>query len=588
LSRKLAAVKSNMFRMKNILLLFILSFILAAIFALTMPDKNRSRVIDSKRKNNISCGFDYQGDIAVDANGKFIIPLPGWGNYRYNISTYNDSAQFYFNQGLNMYYSYHMREATASFKEAARFDSHCPMAYWGEALSMGPSYNSAHNYVMPQNISKVLQLMNETTGDASIKEKDLMDAMNQRYSSDVSDKQRETLNTNYANRLKELISRYPNDQDIKVLYIDAMMLIHPWDFWNNDGSPKKWTIELVDLCADVLKTNPNHPAALHYYIHLTEASRHPEIALANAELLKNLFPGVAHMVHMSSHEYERNGFFAKGVEANDKADEALGLYDSIAKNINLSKHVSHYFAVQTYCAMSAGMYNTGMRDAMRCRKSVSPEYKNNYDQYLYMMPVLTCVRLGKWKEILRDNVEPDSQWIYAGVLYNFSRGLAYVNSDNIDSALINLYQLRKKLKDTILTVRRIPFNTPLQSAQIAEEILNAVILFSQKKYDTAIWSFENAIRIEDSFIYTEPKDWPIPARQFFGAYLLKLDRAARAEKIYREDLMLNPGNGWSLLGLCQSLKAQHKTKHLSEYNSAYLYSFSNADCFPLASVFMNK
>lgn len=572
--------------MKNVLLTFTFSFFLPGIFIPRLHNNKPLPVTNFTKNNIISCGPGSPENIDTTENGKFIIPLPGWGRYSYSISTTNDSAQFYFNQGLNMYYSYHMREATASFREAARFDPGCAMAYWGQALAMGPYYNFAHGYKMPKEVPAVLQLMNQSISNATVKEKHLIEAMGRRYSPDTSDTQRGILNLAYARGLRELISLYQDDQDIKAFYIDAMMLIHPWDFWNNDGSAKEWTPELVDFCETALKANPNHPAALHYYIHLTEASRHPEVALPHADVLKNLLPGVAHMVHMSSHEYERNGLYAKGVEANDKADDNLGYYSSIVKNISLNKHLPHYFAVQSYCALSGGMYKKGMSAALRCRNSVSPTYEKTYDQYLYMMPVLTLVRLGKWEEILSDSIVPDARWPYAMLLYNFARGLAFVYTGHSDSATMQLLQLRSRLNDPILTIRRIPMNTPLQGAGIAEEILNAAILFSQKKYDTAIVRLKNAIEIEDSLIYSEPKDWLIPARQFLGAYLLKLGRPAMAEKVYREDLVWNPGNGWSLLGLCQSLEAQHKSKHLAEYRSKYLRSFSHADLMPPASVFM--
>jgi tetratricopeptide (TPR) repeat protein len=189
---------------------------------------------------------------------------------------------------------------------------------------------------------------------------------------------------------------------------------------------------------------------------------------------------------------------------------------------------------------------------------------------------------------LSDSVRLDPQWVYAGALYNFSRGLAYVNLGNLDSALASLALLREKLQDTILSERIIPFNTPLQCARIAEGILAGVIAFTENKYDRSVNSFETAIRIEDSLIYTEPKDWPIPARQFLGAYLLRMNKPEMAEKVYREDIFLNPGNGWSYLGLSQSLKAQHKTKDLAAYDSAYRRCFSHADSFPTASVFISK
>lgn len=533
-----------------------------------------------KNNNTIGCAPPSRDNFDTDANGKFIVSLPGWGQYAYRISTDNDSAQYYFNQGLNMYYSYHLREATASFKEAARFDTACAMAYWGQALSMGPGYNFAHTYTMPKGVPAILQLMNQNIEQSTDKEKQLIAVMNRRYTADA------VSSPAYAIGMKELMALYPKDQDIRALYIDAVMLIHPWDFWFNDGTPKAWTPEVVNLCERVLRKSPEHPGALHYYIHLTEASRNPEVALPNAAALKELLPGVAHMVHMSSHEYERNGLYAQGVEANVKADDNLILYDSIAKNVSLNKHSSHYFAVQTYCALSGGMYETGKNTALDCRKSVSPSHGSAYEQYLYMMPVLHLVRLGKWEEILKDDLRPDEQWPYATLLNNFAKGLAFVYTGHTDSAQQQLLQLQQKAKDPVLTSRRIPFNSALQGAGIAEGILHAAILFSRQENNAAISSLTDAIRIEDSLIYTEPKDWMIPARQFLGAYLLQLGKPAMAEKIYREDLVWNPGNGWSLLGLCQSLEAQRKKKNLAVYRTKYQQAFSHADEIPPGSVYL--
>jgi tetratricopeptide (TPR) repeat protein len=520
------------------------------------------------------------------ANGKYISPLPGWGNYAYPISAKNDSVQFYFNQGLTMYYSYHMKEALASFQEATRLEPENAMTYWGQALAMGPYYNSAHLYTRPQAIPDVLNQMHAFASKANSKEQRLISVMNQRYSMDASDADRKALNVTYAKETHDLISEFPEDRDIKMLYVDAVMLIHAWDFWNNDGTPKAWTNEVIALCENVLKENPNHPAALHYHIHLTEASRNPEVALPNADKLRDQLPGVPHMVHMSSHEYERNGFFLKGVDVNNRADAALLKYDSLAKNLSLVKHSPHYFAVQTYCAMSAGLFKTGMNAAIRLRKSVAPVYENPYDQYLFMLPELTLVRLGKWQEILSDTTKLDPKWTYAMLLRNFARGIAYVNTGSADKAKAELSSLLEKSKDPILTKRRIPFNSFTPIANIAGEILTAAIAFDNKNYDQTIASLNKAVEIEDGLIYTEPNDWPIPARQFLGAYLLKMGKPAVAEKVYREDLMWNPGNGWSAIGLFQSLKAQKRTKELAKLETGYKQSFSAAERIPSGSVFL--
>src|SRR6266487_4500815 len=276
--------------MKKILLLAVTSTLLLLLLALKLDYKKE---VIAAPVETIGCAPTADIDIPPDSNGKFAPVFPGWGNHSYIISTKNDSAQFYFNQGLSFYYGYHAVEAIASFKEAARFDEDCPIAYWGQALAMGPNING-YPYKMPAKVFEALQQMNQHTANASLKEKALIEVMNKRYAEDTSAATRIILNRNYANGLKTLMEKYTDDLDLKTFYIDAIMLEHPWDFWYNNGKPKEWTPELVNLCESILKADPHHPAALHYYIHIVEASHHPELALHSAEVLKDLMPGIAH------------------------------------------------------------------------------------------------------------------------------------------------------------------------------------------------------------------------------------------------------------------------------------------------------
>ena len=572
--------------MKKFIFCLVLSISLVGFIRFRLNIRQLREDLEIRKYNTSGCSPAYFGNSEAGEDGKFITVLPGWGHYGYTISTKNDSARFYFNQGLNMYYSYHWEEANASFQEAARFDPGSAMAYWGEALALGPGYNFSLHYKMRKDVPGVLQLMNQHAGQASDKEKKLIEVMNRRYSSDTMDTQRPALNLAYAQGMRELISLYPADPDIRILYVDAMMLIHAWDLWNNDGTPKQWTPEMISFCEGVLKENPHHPAALHYYIHLTEASHHPERALASADTLKDLMPGVAHMVHMSSHEYERNGSYALGVEVNDRADADLIQYESLTANLHLRKHSLHYYAVQAYCGLSGAMYKKGMSDAIRCSKMAKPSYDDTYSQYLFMMPEFTNVRMGKWNEILKDNAEPNANWIYAGIIHDFAMGMAFANTGQVDSAKRRLVMLQDKSKDTILNVADTLTNKAIQGATVAGKILNSVIYFSEKKYDSAVTQIQYAIKEEDRLFYSEPEDWMIPARQYLGAYYLKMGDPVVAEKTYRADLVWNPGNGWSLLGLCQSLKAQHKTEEIAAYEKKYLYSFSHADQLPPGSVYL--
>ncbi|PWT73930.1 MAG: hypothetical protein C5B59_12185 [Bacteroidetes bacterium] len=556
-----------------------------ALLAFFSAEKNSPKTKSRSEREYIPCAPPASENITANEYGRFAPIFPGWGHHSYTITTGMDSAQFFFNQGLTMYYSYHAKEAVASFKEAARLDPQSAMAYWGQALAMGPNYNFAHYYKMKPWVPEIVENMKKNAGTASAKEKDLIAAMSERYSTDSTNKDRESLNAAYAKSMHALVSKYPEDLDIKALYVDAVMLQHVWDFWHNDGKPQGWTPELVSLCENILAKNPEHPGALHYYIHVTEASRHPEKALKSADILRQLLPGVAHMVHMSSHVYERTGLYAEGVQVNDKADDDLVMYETIGRQLALGKHATHYFAVQSFCAISGGIYKEGLQKATRCRNSVTPTYEDADGQYTFMMPVFAKVRMGKWKEILNEETEPDRNWVYASLLSDFANGLAQLRMNNIPQAKRRLDSLRYKMKDTILKVRDIPFNSAYQGAYIAERILNASILFDEGKSKEAILQFEDGIKMEDSLIYSEPRDWILPCRQYLGAVLLKLKRPEEAEKVYRDDLLFTPGNGWSLLGLYQSLVAQHKNEEARQYRALYEKAFAAADELPKASVY---
>ena len=590
--------------MKKIFLCCCLPFVVLLFLSLRMSTSDK--IVSPREELAIGCApSSVSGDIRPDAEGRYAPVFPGWGHYHYLISTSSDSAQYYFDQGLNLYYSYHLKESLASFKEAARRDSNCVMAYWGQALAMGPYYNDTYYYKMPLGVLPVLSRMRqlaerpsgggsgrtglvagEGAGQLSDKEKDLVAALGQKYSTDTTDSHRTDLNRAYSESMLQLVGKYPRDPDVKALYIDGVMIEHAWDMWDTKGVAKPWTMQLVNYCNEILKASPYHPAALHFHIHLLEASFHPEETVSSADRLKDLMPGVAHMVHMSSHSYQRTGLYEKGVFINDSASAAQSQYSSIAPQLLLASHVIHYSAVEAYCAMSGGMYVKAMQAADECERiaAANPATPTGlYLQYLYMMPVFAQVRMGKWQAILERPV-PDGRWRYARCLSDFARGLAFVRTGKTEAAQACLDSLRDKLQGPVLAVRRPPNNAPIEGASVAAGILEGELLFARKKPDEAFAAFERAMIREDGMSYAEPTDWPLPVRHFSGAHLLQLDRAAEAEQLYREELVHNPGSGWSYLGLSKSLDAQHKNG-ADEYRAKARKVFASADRMPEASAY---
>ena len=566
--------------MKKIALLCLLPFLLLLFVSLRVEPRVR---LDA---GFIGCGPELT-EAGPDANGRYAPAFKGWGHYHYSISTADDSAQYYFDQGLSLYYGYHLKESLASFREAAVKDSNCAMAYWGQALAMGPNYNNSYYYKEPAQVLPVLGQMRQLSDRASAKERDLIVALAEKYSEDTTDSRRPELNRAYSEHMKALISKYPGDLDIKALYIDGMMVEHAWDMWDPQGKPKAWTPELVSYCKAILAMNPDHPAALHYHIHLLEASRHPEEILTSADKLKDLMPGVAHMVHMASHSYQRNGLFEKGVRVNDSANAAQVRYQEAAPQVRIARLVNHYYAVEAFCAMSGGMYKKAMESGGQCEQIVTSGASSALPvldlQYLYTFPVFAQIRMGKWQAIL-DRPAPDERWVYARLLSDFARGIAFVRTGKLSAAQVSLDSLRQRLKDPVLAVVRLPENAPVEGASVASGILEGELLFALGKTEDAIAVYSSAIGREDGMTYMEPKDWVLPARQFFGARLLEVGRAADAEKVYREDLVHNPGCGWSLLGLANSLDAQHK-KGGEGYRARAREAFARAEEAPQGSAY---
>jgi tetratricopeptide (TPR) repeat protein len=550
------------------------------------------RVRNSVRASGVSCipgngsAADPE-DIRPDENGRFAPVFPGWGHHHYAIATTVDSAQFYFDQGLSLYYSYHLREALASFKEVARRDSNCVMAYWGQALASGPNYNTSYFYKAPAGVPAILETMNRHAGSGDPKEKGLAEVMNKRYDGATGDPHRTQLNRAYSDGMKDLLLKYPGDIDIKALYIDGVMIEHAWNTWEPNGVAKPWTPELVRYCEEILAKDPVNPAALHYHIHLVEASMHPEEALHSADVLQAVMPGVAHMVHMSSHMYQRNGLYAKGVEVNDRANAQVRQYDSLARQLKLGSTILHYHAVEAFCALNAAMYKKGKAEAGRCRqialtRSGLPE--DTDDQYLYMMPAFTLIRMGRWQEILALEV-PDKKLLYASVLNEFARGLAFIRLDKKAEAQACLDSLRELMKDKRLLEFELPSNAPICGARISEGILAAEISLAKGDFSAATHWYSKAIEEEDKMVYLEPKDWLLPVRHFAGAGFLKMDKAAEAEKLYREDLIQNPANGWAYLGLYQSLLKQGMKEEAAKYKGKYENAFAHAEEMPPASAY---
>jgi tetratricopeptide (TPR) repeat protein len=506
------------------------------------------------RLTALSCSPDWSTYRITDEDIQNMIPLPGTGSHTWKINSKSDSAQFYFNQGINLYYGFHIPEALPSFKKALNFDSTAAMLYWAVALAYGPNINDAV-YVASNDallsLSKAKLLMN----DSSPKERDLIEAMASHYSAD-STRERAALNQDYADKMKALYIKYSGDAEIGTLYADALMNLHPWDLWQHDGNPKPWTPELISVLENILSYSPEHPGANHYYIHCMEASPFASKANASADRLDRLAPGLSHMVHMPSHIYIRTGDYTKGVKVNETSvknyQQYRRLFPGVEANVFLYEY--HNRHMQAACSMNTNDFPGAIKDALDCRNAIDTTLLStqdpfgNYVQYIYMTPELTMITFQKWNDILQAPFI-SKRYHYAALIQEFARGMAYANTGKIDKAKSSLDSMEKLSLEKDLSIVLAPFNAPITGAGIAKYILMGTIAEKQNDLKQAIYYFTKGVDTEDSLVYQEPRDWLVPARHYLGNALLKEKKYKEAEKVFLKDLTYQPGNYISTSGL---------------------------------------
>lgn len=572
--------------MKQKLALAAAAFLVALLFAFRHVEQQyklaKPKYSPDKERLIVRCSPDWNA-LKNWLEESDIPPIPGAGIYKWTISTTNDSAQFYFNQGINMYYGFHIIEAMASFKKAAKFDPSCAMLQWAQALTYGPNINDFGYRASPEALAALnnAQLLSPS---ATPFEKALIDAMSVRYTADSADATRATLNLAYTDKMRAVATSFNDNADAMVLYADAMMLQHPWDLWNNDGTPKEWTPLIRETLEKIIARFPDHPGGNHYYIHVMEPSPFAEKALPSAAKLGITNPGLSHLVHMPSHIYLRTGMYQQGVNVNINAvnsyKKSIPLYAPVTGADFL--YIIHNLHMKTNNAMLAGQYKTSVNAANETVASIVPDYLQipaplgNYVQYIHSTPVLVYVRFGKWAELMK-MAEPAKSLSYSSILYHFGRGMALANQQKLAEAKQELASLQEFMKDTSLNIPFTPFSAAIESAAVAENLLTGTIAMKEKKYTEAIVAFEEAAVTEETMVYNEPRDWILNPKHYLGNAYLKANRAKDAAETFEKDLRNNQENGWALYGLWQALTKQKKTADAAKVLVRYKKAFSKAD-----------
>jgi tetratricopeptide (TPR) repeat protein len=502
------------------------------------------------------------------SQAKPVTLVSGLGDLHHPVTTKNPQAQQFFDQGLRYIYAFNHDEAARSFHHAAELDPNLAMAYWGVAEAVGPNYNDPASDDRFKEAHEAVQKAVDLLGNASPSEKAYIQAMALRFPAD-DPAQRAKNAQAYHDAMRQLVKDYPDDLDAATLFAESGMNLHPWGLWHLDGTPEEGTEEIVATLESVLRRDPNHLGAVHYYIHAVEASSSPERALAGATRLASLAPGAGHIVHMPAHVYIRTGDYEAAVKTNEEAAAADRAYikASNSQGIYPMMYYSHNLHFIAMCAAMNGNYAEAKKNADLLAAHVGPHVKEMPPIDGFMtIPMAVNVRFHRWDDILK-MPQPSPDMKIATVFSHFARGMAFAGTGKIAEAEAE-YKIVSDAEaatpaDQIFAM---PFNNKARDImKIAKDVLGAQIAGAKKDSSSAIEQLREAVTVQDTLKYSEPEDWFFPVRESLGAALLMTGDNAGAEKVFREDLERHPRNPRSLWGLNQALKAQGR-----DYDAAFV------------------
>jgi tetratricopeptide (TPR) repeat protein len=523
----------------------------------------------------------------VSASAAFAVPLfNGIGSHTRRVTTPSAEAQRYFDQGLAFLYSFNHDEAIRSFQAALERDPSCAMAWWGVAAAAGPHINFP---LVPEPRAQLawdaIQNARKHSAKGTAVEQALIAAQARRYAPPpVAD--RAPLDLAYAEAMRAVWQRFPDDADVGALFAEAMMDLRPWDLWTQDTrEPQPGTPEIVATLERVLERDPNHPFALHLYIHAVEASREPVKARAVSDRLRDLMPGVGHMVHMPSHIDVLLGRWDDAILANQKAiaaDLAYRAEGGVPKGF-IWLYNTHNRHMLVFAAMMTGRRELALQQVHEMVAEWPADFIADYApvvDYFYAAPVEVMVRFGLWDQILARALPPENLPISRALAFA-ARGIAHAAKGDTTAARAEQEAFAAAAP---LVVEDAAFgnNAGRDVVAVAGAMLDGEILFRDGKTDRGLARLHDAVHAESQLRYDEPPDWIIPVRHALGAALLTVGRVQEAEQVYRDDLARWPDNGWSLFGLHRALKLQGRDTEAAAVQTRFQATWRAAD-FELTS-----
>jgi tetratricopeptide (TPR) repeat protein len=510
---------------------------------------------------------------------KVVEPHPGLGNYHHPITTKSAEAQTYFDQGLTLLYAFNHDEAARYFQRAAELDPEAAMPYWGIALSTGPNYNDT---AVDDNRAKstygAVRKSLERAPQASAREQDYIRALAKRYPSDHPKSEWKKFHRDYSNAMRALVKKYPDDLDAATLFAESLMMLRPWQLWTADGKPVPGTLELVAVLESVLKRDPNHPGANHFYIHAVEASPNLERAIPSAVRLMTLVPGAGHLVHMPGHIFLQTGDYELAAKTNVNASEAdKSFVDRTgATGIYPLMYWTHNIHFISYARAQQGRYDEARQAAQEMARHVGDaDLQMQMLEGFHLYPLMVDLRFHRWDDIL-NAADPGPERKLHRAFRHYARAMALAGQGKLAEAAAERTQFETMRKAVPAESQFLINNKSSNILALAAATLDAQLAWARGEKEKSIEAWRRAVKLESKIRYDEPPAWFYPVRQSLAAALLRSGRPKEAESLFRTAIGKQPRDGRLLFGLWQSLTAQKRDSEAMLVEQQFVAAWKDA------------
>ena len=511
------------------------------------------------------------------------VPIDGLSSHRHPIKTGNSLTQQFFDQGLNFCFAFNHEEAARAFRRAAQLDPEAPMPLWGLAYSLGPNFNMPRDLARDKEAFEAVRKAVPLAAGGTEHERDYVAAMARRYSDDAEADPKD-LDEAFRDAMRDLAQRYPDDLDAATIYAESIMDLRPWKLWSSDGRPSPGTKELIAVLESVLKRDPSHPGANHYYIHAVEASPSPEKALAAAHRLEGLAPAAGHLVHMPGHIYLLTGDYAGAARVNVRAAEAdralfrlagkQGMYPIMyyTHNLHFIMAASAMQGREAEAVQHARLVEIEIRAVLK-RDPLPQDFLPMFEAFL-PSPLFMDLRFRKWDAVMRLPA-PDPRLVVGTALWRAGRAVARL-AQRYPAGAEAEAQAFRAARAKVSEGAGFGLSQASDVLDIAGSMMDAQMLEAKGDTDGALLAWRSAVEAQARLSYNEPPDWFYPVRESLGGALLRAGRPGEAERVFRDDLERHPRSGRSLFGLWKSLEAQKRDTDAAWVKREFQAAWKNA------------